>query len=292
MMNTHESGSEYIKREIMKTGYPLELEIYSLLKSNPKWYPNAKAYFLDEEERKGRSIDIYAFESPTLDAEYNIIKPPIDPLNFDLRLAIECKKSNRNWIFFPIEEDFASIDGQGISFMEDQNGSSLIFYFSISGFEHYNPFKNKIASNYTILKEGKDEILEASMQLIKYITYSKYKRMEILSGIDNSLYQITFWFPIIVFDGELWNVFLEEGKVKEVIESKHTILRNTYRPIHSINEANFVIDVVHRSYFEEFLGIINKDIDGLINSLLADNNKSLNYILETYKWDSRRRGLR
>ena len=43
------------------------------------------------------------------------------------------------------------------------------------GYAHYDPKKYKFASVYTIVSEGKDEIFEAVMQLVKHISYSKNK---------------------------------------------------------------------------------------------------------------------
>ena len=40
---------------------------------------------------------------PIFDDHFKIIKKPIDPLEIGFNLAIECKKSVNNWVFFPIE---------------------------------------------------------------------------------------------------------------------------------------------------------------------------------------------
>lgn len=286
-MGTHKSGQEYIKDELEKTGYPLELEIHSLINSHKNWIAFAQDYFFDEDERKGRSIDISAFEMPIFGDHLKIIKKPIDPLDIRFNLAIECKKSKNNWVFFPIERIYPGFNGQCISFLEDINGLSLL-NAEILRPNHFDPIENKISPNYTIFPIGrKNEIFEAIMQLVKYITYSKYNTIKRLAKVEVSKYRISFWFPIIVFDGKMWNVSFEEGNVKNVIESKHIILKNTYRPIQSMEEANFLIDIVHRSYFKDFLGIIKKDIDDLINNLIKDSNKRLNYIIENFKWDSR-----
>ena len=84
---------DYLKQKIKKTGYPLEIQISSLLdKKNWGTVQNTCSYF-DREEGKLRDIDITVgnFYGP----------PKIAPLMLFTQLIIECKKSdNFAWVFF------------------------------------------------------------------------------------------------------------------------------------------------------------------------------------------------
>jgi len=73
--------------------------------------------------------------------------------------------------------------------------------------------------------------------------------------------------------------------------SHHTILSKLYRPIKSEEAKYFTIDVVTRKYFPKLLKIINKDKHDFINSLLQNNKRKLNNILQDFKFDARKNKL-
>lgn len=79
---------EYLKKEIKKTGYPLEIEISSILDRG--WTVlNTDSYF-DRDDGKLRDIDIRA--EKTYDA--------CMPLFLSTSLVVECKKSEDfAWVF-------------------------------------------------------------------------------------------------------------------------------------------------------------------------------------------------
>ncbi|MEM3641559.1 MAG: hypothetical protein QXH37_06540 [Candidatus Bathyarchaeia archaeon] len=71
--------------EIEKSGYPLEIEISSILESKD-WYVINNRPYVDSDEGKLRSIDISAFHATAFDFE------KYDPLTFSPNLVVECKK--------------------------------------------------------------------------------------------------------------------------------------------------------------------------------------------------------
>jgi hypothetical protein len=267
----------YIREEIEKTGFPLELEIYSILWSK-NWIPTAQDFYFDEDEKKGRYIDISGFEMPQFNKEMEIINPT-EPLWITYNLAIECKKSiKENWVFFPIDDYYVDHSGQAYSTMKEEHGMNFWNYLAGQGFGHYNPSNIKISSLYTHFPKGNDEIFEASMQLIKYISYEKSK----IKPRKKSVNAPIFWFPIIVFDGKIWNVFFKDGKLDEIKESKHTILKCRYRSYFTGEIEGFCIDVINKKYFIDLLKIIELDIVELTDILLKDNKKELKSIIKKF----------
>lgn len=93
-------AEEHVRKEISKTGFPLELEIFSILTSDP-WVVTAQDYFHDADENKSRHIDLAAMNMPKVDKHGNIINQ-LEPVNMSWNLSIECKKSSRNWVFFQL----------------------------------------------------------------------------------------------------------------------------------------------------------------------------------------------
>ena len=241
-------NKDYVRREILKTGFPLELEVFSILNSPPvPWITTAQDYYYDEDEKKSRYIDLAAMEMPNFDEEGKL-KNPIEPLRLNWNLSIECKKSSRNWVFFPVDDYYVDTSGNGLNIKPLSWGG---------GFGHYDPFKHKIASIYTVISSGKDEIFEAVMQLVKHVAYSKNAVWDRIKFDADFKYSMGFWFPIVVLDGKMWNVFTKEGRITEISESKHTILKVKYGSIDGTHES-FAIDIVQKSYFSELMDIIHK----------------------------------
>jgi hypothetical protein len=93
---------EHLTAEIEKSGYPLEIEISSLL--DKEYRVLNTHYYFDEEAKKGRDIDIYAIPR---DVDNNFIKT--DKFVVITDLAIECKKSDTHaWIFYT--RPYTSVD--------------------------------------------------------------------------------------------------------------------------------------------------------------------------------------
>jgi hypothetical protein len=79
--------------DIKKTGFPVELKISSILRSQ-SWQVEQNGSYTDLEQNKSREIDISARKSFYL-------KPEKHNFNFAINLLIEAKKSEkRPWVFF------------------------------------------------------------------------------------------------------------------------------------------------------------------------------------------------
>jgi len=256
------SGEDYVKKEILKTGFPLELEIFSFLQSG-SWVVSAQDYYYDEDEDKSRNIDLSAMRLPNFDADDNILNPT-EPINLNWNLSVECKKSKRNWVFFPVEDYYIGTSGQSLN----------IKYLTGRDFGHYNLDAFHIASIYTVLPKGNDEIFEAVMQLVKHINYSKNKIWDRIQYLKSNKYSINFWFPIIVFDGKMWNAFTKNGQITNVVESKHTILEVQYGFANGYKEESYAIDIVHKSYFPKLMDLILQDMKAY-EQFVSENKSSI-----------------
>jgi hypothetical protein len=129
---------------------------------------------------------------------------------------------------------------------------------------HYGSFE-RIAIAYEEIKQkkmtaetGKDssrrEIFEAINQLVKFTCYENHQIADRTAGLSElpSREFITILFPIVVFDGDMFEVFLEHGQPK-LEKRNHILLTTHYRCPYCREVESFTIDVVHRSYFPEFL---------------------------------------
>ena len=83
-----------------------------------------------------------------------------------------------------------------------------------------------------------------------------------------------FYLPIIVFDGPMYNGKLTEDKIS-LEERNHVILEYQYQPKYTKHPQRFLIDIVKKEYFPEFIEIIKEDISKINKSIEANTKKIL-----------------
>ena len=257
---------DFLKDRIAKTGYPLEIEISSILDRDWHVY-NTEAY-VDRDEGKLRDVDIRA-ERFAVDR---------DTLLWS-NLVIECKKDeNFAWVFFtrPMSFDDSYITGHYLDELQIRSGSSelpqLWEIFLENVHPHYEEHKSVAVaydafcvkgkkSGYAMKKRG---IFEAQNQLKKYISYKNEQTFK--EEERRGLIKFDIFFPCIIFDGKLFEAEIRKGEIK-LTRRKHILLSTQYKPSYSVLEQRFLIDIVHRNYFRKYLSKVNKDINALEENL-------------------------
>ena len=274
---------EFLKKQIEKTGYPLEIEVSSRLDKD--WdVINTDSYF-DKDEGKLRDIDIYASRDFA----------DFFPLVVSASLAIECKKSeNFVWVFFtrPFEFDYVNdITGQYIDELQVRSKRFDLDYISEVILEknplHYYSMK-RVAVSYDEFPidtkkseygEGKKQIFKAENQLKKYLTYSNE---QFLLQPPQEVKLIYISFPCIVFDGTMYEAILEDGKV-ELKKSNHVVLARSNRAPYSVYDLTFLIDVVTKNYFDRYMKKINNDVKSCFDMVRKRKRRILRE-LEKISW--------
>jgi len=93
-LNERNDLIERVKEDIQKSGFPLEIEVSSIL-NKFGWEVQNQAFYLDEQEKKSRAIDIIASKFVAVKSE--------SFTNYNTYLVIECKKSQKPWLFIPLK---------------------------------------------------------------------------------------------------------------------------------------------------------------------------------------------
>lgn len=151
---------EYLKKQLERTGYPLEIEISSILDKRG-WIPFNNDFFLDE-SGKEREIDINAVRAMGRIGGFLPIDRSIEPFFTGFNLVIECKKSTDwAWTFFtrPTKVTCGAyffFSGQYLDFLQALTGNVQGLINSIFSVEssHYDNFRS-VASTYTEIKTSK-----------------------------------------------------------------------------------------------------------------------------------------
>lgn len=258
----HSQMEDKIKKEIEKTGFPLELCVLDICsKKNTGRMPNIRYVY----EGKLKEVDLYAFfEEILLDSEERG-----NLQHTSTSMIIECKKSkDKPWVFFS----------------SSMHKSMDVFYFTkyVSEFDLY--FKQK--GRYSLLGQiykGLEKNHYMDKAVPKCITYFeafksqssslgiyqaiesvlsflRYRREFYLSRFERFGCFSEFLFPVIVLDGLLFEATLE-GEEIVLKERDHIQLRTDY------NEEIFVIDVINKGHFENFFQSIERDHLAFIKSI-------------------------
>jgi hypothetical protein len=150
---------------------------------------------------------------------------------------------------------------------------------------HYSEF-DSVAIAYDEIKKAKltgkrvssrKEIFDGINQLVKFIcyeTHQSFKRVRDLGRLaKNENKIIMLLFPIIVFDGNIFEVSLISGEPQ--IQKKHHLLLQTHFQCPYCHKVeSYIIDIVHRQYFEKFLDIFKRYMTET-HQILAKNSKGL-----------------
>jgi len=257
------SLEEKIIKDIEKSGYPLEIYTTSMLETK-NWCVINQDGYLDVEEGKWRTVDISAFKR---------IEIPSSPVYrvLHLTLIIECKNSEKPWVFWTRDKEGQRLFELLLAFaMIKLESRPLLHPLRVEKMarclHYYFPQFNKVAFIfYEAFKNGKKEdIFEAKNQVIKALTY---KRREISETISKLAFNniILIFYPLIIFDGPLYELELVNEKPK--LNPSQYI---QYFTSHGFPEPEmFIIDVVRKDYLHEYLEILENEIKRLTQALLS-----------------------
>jgi hypothetical protein len=275
---------DYYLERIRESGYPLEIEISNLLDKRG-YVVFSTQYYFDEETKQGRDIDIYA-----VPVKYHPKEEELAPFNVRTELAIECKKSETHaWFFYTrprIPMSSIYIRGQYRTTVPQPEMYSAQSFHSL--FEHkllklhYDNFE-RVAIAYDEIKKrknesekkGRKEIFEAVNQLVKFTCYEihqTFNRIEKFRKGKTHSEHIIFFFPTIVFDGDLFEVNFDSGEPR-LERRNHILLTTNYRCPYCQEVKSFSVDIVNPSHFEDFLKIVGKSFWGIREAILKNHTE-------------------
>jgi hypothetical protein len=255
-----------IREALEKTGFPLELEIGSIVEGeltrDESWGIYYNNYYLDEEQSKDREIDIAATKYSRRQKDENIRFRVLPTIFF------ECKKcANAAWVFF-VKKVPLPLNTRGEYFdtfeLIATPTSELRFaYADLTQNSEYRRLSNA-ATSYCQVRIDKpqivenSELFEATRQLVKAIRWEYVRR---LSKLDHLVGDdiIFLYFPTIVFDGKMYEAHLSNGALN-LTRTNHVIVKTDYKSPSADKPQDFYIDVVSKEEFGKWLQTWKRDV--------------------------------
>ena len=223
-----------IKKDILKSGMPLEVEISSILRQSG-WLVIQQAAYVDRDKEEVRTVDIVAMR--TKDKK-------------TLALVVECKRSEKEiWTFHTLpkssDEYLMSISLVG-SLMKLHESKLSMDMFKKA---HFANMDIKVGTSNYVPFKYKDSFFEAQQQVTKAAEYftQKWRKHYLI-------------YPVIVFDGEMYEFDisgkdLRVGPIEYLQFTGSTKGRRTLIPC--------LIDVMKKGHFLDFLESIQEEIEVL-----------------------------
>ncbi len=247
---------ENLKKQIRKSGFPLEVNASVTLNKN-NWVVFNNPRFINRQSAEWKEIDIVA------------TKPSAVITNGQNLLIVECKKSaDKPWIFF--KQPTLKPDVFTLNIAGKREGQQYGLYEEQMAAHHY--LSRTVCTYYTIgyrdqhdensSKNQESPIYRAINQVINALGF--YAKREDALMRKYSLKNVVFIYPIIVFDGKLLSATINGSDI-DISEEQHVMLYTNIE-IEDVEPVRWtpsisrfkrtkpvIIDVVHKDYFEKYL---------------------------------------
>jgi len=259
------SVEKQIIKDVLKSGFPLELEIANILEDGD-WIVMPNEYIVDKNTSKNIEIDMLGIKGTKL--TLHGCKRRFSSL---FKLIIECKKSEKaKWVFFTREpttfyndELIKHAHNFGINkpfVIKEAHYSDTDYFHNKIKYSVLNLMKwKKISTNYCIALEHKDKpspIYKATTNLTKALSILKGReQLELRTGRWEYA-ALNTYVPIIVLDGDLFEGWIEKGKLKIKKTRRIPLVINTGDDI----LGRVLITVVIKAEFNKLLQNINDDM--------------------------------
>jgi hypothetical protein len=286
-MSEPDKFEDKLKKEVLRHGFPLEIEIQSILEDKD-WAVFPTNFYIDPQTGKQREVDILSIHPQTGHSEET------NPIGFSPNLIIECKKSSeycailfsRKTIAFTLY-DFT---GQMFDFpflLKERTGfTNPVKEFNLGHFLadrqlHFNKLK-KVATLFPMLKPGgreKRDLYQAIMQLVKAQSFEVKNAIRRSPTIRHSFHPLYFSFLAVVFDGLMFEAAIENGEIK-LTPIDHGLVQKSFQPDYDYfgGPLRYTIDVMNKGYFSKYLSEVENDLKVITNKIKLNIDEVSKYL--------------
>lgn len=256
---------DFIKKELKKSGYPLENYIQAAL-ADRDWHVQPNAYFLDKDTNKGRELDIKAHYEGVASSSWS---------NFLLQLLVQCRRLPGNaWIFFSIPRRstfYTRISKYSLADLvkgwtpgifdtkETHFDKSQVLATNYCEIITDSSKSNKRTNNIwncvvTLIKATYQELESAHSDHEQFLKEDFASFDEFAKAPGELIY---IFYPVIVFEGKMYEAKFFEDNIA-LQKRDYVQLFVDYQSGHYKGE--FLIDVVTKERFSHYLKDIMTDL--------------------------------
>jgi hypothetical protein len=268
-----------IRKAIEKSGYVFELQMCPIFEKHG-FVANSCSIFQDQDTSKSREIDIYAWNTESLNNRFHPVEENLviwDELRTDI--IVECKHNRAPVVFFtrkPSLGHFGNLliagNPEYIKAVEEIHEDA---YMDIQDFLHFEEFHHNWRVKYPAYQFGlmkpkfyakgsPNEKIEWSLSHEDYYdSINKLAKATISKGLDlyeRSLYYelneflLSLLYPVLLLDDYLLECRINDNSLT-IYKTNHIILKWSLQVSEIFYDLN--IDIISSSYLSTYLEITN-----------------------------------
>ena len=279
-MQSNKSLANKINKDIEQTGYPSELVVGKILDAKGREL-NFNVYYIDEDEKKGREIDVVATDSfwnhePTVHIEHSLI--------------CAVKKSKKPWVIFSTEATGFEEPGWHRLCVSEGIDHNILPSNKLDEKSTIHKFKRFGHAYHVAFQGNNSEILDALCSSVKAAEnhrehykewYEEDRSREGKRGIKSSYYSLVLLEPLIILDGQLFEAYLDSKNNLIVKSIKYIPMCFGYLSVayrHAEHFGNYIVEAVTLDALSSFVSKKNRWLNGikktLVNNLSKTDRKS------------------
>ncbi|AET66630.1 hypothetical protein Desor_0954 [Desulfosporosinus orientis DSM 765] len=253
---SEEDLRDKIRKEILKSGFPLELYCQQKV-LDYNWSINMNKQYQDKDDNF-REIDIEAHKQDMI----------AENLRLSTRLIIECKKNHSNpWVFFR-EKTHGPIMYLTVAGDIDESGKENFFWrhhYKETVLEHHYKTTTDKSRAYVVpfKHDNPKENRQIYESVSSVINYYKHHGLEKIRTFDRNFIKL-FYF-VVVYDGKLFMADVINGEDVHVEDTSHVLLGVSN--VDGKRTRHYTVDIVTKEFFGEYLKILEND--GLLTAEYA-----------------------
>jgi len=243
---------ESLRKIIEDSGHPVSLKASTILQKKG-WYVRNSVRYPSSDENELREVDIISGKKSKLFE------------NGDSILIIECKKQKDPWIFFNQKQKNQHIFTLNVNYVGFQEGYVDYSDESKTIFQKHFYYNREYCTYYIV--GGKNPGKGGPGSTIDKAINQVYRAINFYISQSTNYYP-EFFYPTIVFDGEIFEASFKNEKI-EIKRSDHVNLffeieykkpefLDTVKSHMMVTSKPFVIDIVKLNYLEKFLDKIEE----------------------------------
>lgn len=252
--------AEKVRKDSLSSGFPSELRAEAIFKSHG-WSVTGNLYFIDQDENKGREIDLRAYT--------NFNNTEIEPVVFCWSLlSAEVKKSVKPWVIFTSPRGM----------FENNTHRKLAHMHNTSG--HLETKLQKLHPSMSMPRIGRTSQVafshDTSTIFSSVVGATKaaiddHKAAEEHGEIwsDDSIDAVIYE-PIVILDGPLFECYIEAGEL--ITEQASVIQYGLHYASPNYKHEQYFVDIVTLDYLEIYLKKKEEWLSILHDYLLIKNS--------------------
>ncbi len=261
---------EKLKIQILKTGFPTELEVGRIfLQQN--WSVDFNSFYIDKDEEKGREIDLIC---SYFVQEFNEKIESAYEISFYFITEVKTEKT-KPWVIFMSESSsIEQIFNLPNKWVNNRFNHSLLN----TTFKKYNEKLHSKIGRSAIegFSSGKDKIFGSFCNTTKALEHSIESSFINNDKSPDSLF--AYYEPLIVLDGELISATLNEKnnlelKEENYIQVKFNYLSPNYQKTRS--DRN-IIHLVKKSFLADFIKLRKQQFESIATEIIKVHNSKIN----------------